>query len=74
MTVPASMIPYNLWGYECLNEVTCCAGCGSPVVVGNGVTYPMYYDHKGKIKYGWLVFHDCECLLSACHPDHMNHC
>jgi hypothetical protein len=68
------MVPYNIWGARCLNEVVQCPGCGEPAIVGDSIAYRLRFFVKGGVTYGaYYIFHSFDCLLMAVEADHIGH-
>ena len=68
MRIPAQMLPCNLWEAKCLNTLVLCQSCGSGVIVGNGIAFPVWFMHEESIYYGYRPFHDITCLLEYQSP------
>lgn len=61
--LPTEMVPYHVFGHECVNHEAQCPGCLKKFLVGKGVVYRTYFTLRNEEHYGHLAFCSLSCIL-----------
>jgi hypothetical protein len=61
--LPKAMVPYLVFGGECLDKSAQCPGCLCTFPLGDGVVYQTYFKVGEVEHYGYLAFCSTACVV-----------